>query len=114
MEEHFGDVARKARIKARVSIRQLADALGWSPVYVSDIERGSRNPPRDKVRQWAELIGADPDAFERLSLAARDTIELPVGSNRDLALALTRKWGRLTQEQEERLLGLLREGEGSL
>lgn len=112
MEVRFGDVARTARVKARVSLRDLASRLQWSPVYVSDIERGTRNPPSaEKAREWAEAVGADGDEFVSLSLMGRDAVELPVADHAELALALARKWGRLTPDQKEGMMRILREGD---
>lgn len=49
----------------------VARALGISVVYVSDIERGNRQPPLHHARKWAECVGGDPNEFERVAMADR-------------------------------------------
>jgi transcriptional regulator with XRE-family HTH domain len=110
MGERFGVVARKARIEKEVPLRRLAAALGWAPAYISDIERGHRSaPPREKARQWAELVGGDPEEFERLAITDRESVELPVQDHPELAVVLTRTWKGMTKEQEAEVLKVLRE-----
>ena len=41
----FGQFLRQRREELRISVRALANAIGMSPVYLSDIERGNRNAP---------------------------------------------------------------------
>lgn len=109
MGVRFGQYARSARLDQEVTLKAVADAIGFTPAYISDIERGNRNPPTPaKVRQWAILIGADPEKFVRLAALDRSAIELPLtGSSAtkgELALTLARAWDHLTPEQEEQLM----------
>lgn len=108
MEQGFGRTARAQRVKARVSLRDLGQQLGWSPVYISDIERGSRNAPSpEKAQQWAAAIGGDPEEFARLAMESRGSIELPTTQRPDLALQLARKWRELTDDEADRLKQIL-------
>lgn len=38
-----GATARKERVRAGISLRNMADAMGLSAPYLSDLERGKRN-----------------------------------------------------------------------
>lgn len=38
-----GATARKERVAAGISLRNMADAMGLSAPYLSDLERGKRN-----------------------------------------------------------------------
>lgn len=111
MRRGFGDLARDARVGAEKTLKEVADALGYTVAYVSDIERGNRNPPStDVARKWASLLGANPDDFEWYAQLDRRSIEFPVDrddldamSNR-VALTLARKWRELSQESLEEIL----------
>ena len=60
INKQFGATVREIREAAGTSLRELARRLGWSAAYVSDIERGRRNPPGQatEVEAWADAIGA--------------------------------------------------------
>jgi transcriptional regulator with XRE-family HTH domain len=111
MRRGFGDIARDARVAAEKTLKEVADALGYTVAYLSDIERGNRNPPTaDIARKWASLLGADPDRFEWYAQLDRRSIEFPVNrddldavSNR-VALTLARKWRDLSDERLEEIL----------
>lgn len=80
----FGVHARKARMQARVSLIDLARQLGWTPVYISDIEQGNRNPPRlEKAREWAVALGADPDEFARLAMTPCQQLAYAISDGAD-------------------------------
>lgn len=108
----FAEAARSARIEAEVSLRKVAEALGWTPAYVSDMERGNRPAPSlDVVRRWARIVGADPTEFERLAVLDRESVELPIqqgGEKSELAIALLRHWGEITDDQAQALAEDLR------
>lgn len=44
-DKTFGQCIRKRREELGVSVRALAEKIGMSAVYLSDIERGNRNAP---------------------------------------------------------------------
>lgn len=44
-EKTFGQCIRSRREELGISVRSLAEKIGMSPVYLSDIERGNRNAP---------------------------------------------------------------------
>lgn len=59
--KEFGTIARELRLQQNKSLRGLAARIGKSPAYVSDIERGRRNPPKDGViKDWADALGVSP------------------------------------------------------
>ncbi len=105
--DRFGDYARVQRENRRISLRSLAEALGLSAPYVSDIERGNRNPPdREKLTRWANLIGEEPEAFIRRGELDRRSVEIPVNfnpANTELALSFARKLPTMTDEERVQL-----------
>jgi transcriptional regulator with XRE-family HTH domain len=107
----FGTEVRNARTRKEISLREVAKKLGFTPVYISDIERGNRNPPGpNTVREWAEIVGLDADSLIRLAAMERPSVELPINgspSKGELAFALARKWPQMTRDQERELLEYL-------
>ena len=110
----FGILARDTRMQNRHSLKEVAEGLKKSIVYISDIERGNRNAPTPQMaRLWARLIGGDPEEFERVALGERDAIELSVsGKENDAlrsgaALALARTWDNLPDDKFAAIMKLL-------
>lgn len=111
--ERFGDYARVQREKRRISLRTVAQEIGFTPAYVSDIERGNRNPPAPHiVQKWAMAIGEDVDSFVRRSVLDRDKVEIPV--NRDpekaaFAMTFARTFDHISESKKAQILKLLEE-----
>lgn len=51
-----GEAARKARIKADVTLRRLAEEMGFSAAYLSDLENGRRNWDEDLTDLYYERL----------------------------------------------------------
>lgn len=114
----FGETARDIRVGSRKPLSAVAEELGYSAVYISDIERGNRNPPPPSVaRKWAEVIGGDPLEFERLALLARKAVELEVDQTHEDALvnqaafALARRWKTLDEPSLRKIIQVVEEDE---
>ena len=45
----FSEFAAQKRYDRGITIRRMAEVIGTSPSYYSDIERGRRNPPDSKA-----------------------------------------------------------------
>ena len=45
----FGDFLHQKRMNKKVTYRDLADVLGVTPPYISDIEKGRRNAPTKEI-----------------------------------------------------------------
>ena len=76
MDSAFGKRLRELRTESGILQSAFAETCHISAAYLSDIERGRRNPPADKViREWAGYL--DPGNFEEIGqqligLAAQD------------------------------------------
>ena len=76
MADAFGKRLRELRTELQILQSSFAEQCGISPAYLSDIERGRRNPPADRViLAWARIL--DPDHADELGgelvgLAAQD------------------------------------------
>lgn len=59
---NFGLYLRKLREDRNLRQADLAEKIGVSPVYISDIERGRRNPPdSEKLRIWVDQLSLSQD-----------------------------------------------------
>lgn len=58
----FGAYIKAARIKAKVSQRDLAERAGIDFTYLSKIENGKMAPPSEEtIRKIAEILGEEPE-----------------------------------------------------
>ncbi len=76
MAQAFGKRLRELRSERQILQAAFAEKCRISPAYLSDIERGRRNPPADKViLEWAASLdqgNAEDIGQELLGLAAGD------------------------------------------
>ena len=92
----FGGEIRRLRIEAGRTLKDVATALGGVSVpYVSDIERGRRNPPTlEKIRLLAGLFNCpeEEDRLAELAVLDRGTISMTPKDEeqRQLLVALDR------------------------
>lgn len=99
----FGEELRKFRLSAKITLKELSGHLGWSIVYLSDIELGNRNPPsKDKIFSIAKFIGCDFDHLFNLSNIEKGKIVLTLSGKSksvvNLALMLSRNWDSITDK----------------
>lgn len=70
----FGEMISRMREKRELTLRRMAEEIGVSAPYLSDIEHGRRNPPEDRLDLIAEKLGLTPSEKEQMfDLAAKDT-----------------------------------------
>lgn len=55
----IGEKIREIRKSKNMTLRDLAEKLGVSFVYVGQIERGERTLTTPKLREWGEALGVD-------------------------------------------------------
>lgn len=112
MAREFAKLARQARLQARVTLREVAEALGMSVAYVSEVERGNRpTPSMQRAELWARAVKTDPETLVRAACADLEMVELTVDHlpqhQREVALALGRAYDGLSEEQARRILEIL-------
>lgn len=54
----FGAAIRKQRERCQLTQQQLAARARIHRTYISDIERGARNPSIDSIKRIADALGA--------------------------------------------------------
>lgn len=109
----FGSKLREFREQAKKTLKDLAEAMDVSVVYVSDIERGRRNPPQtDKLIKIAHLLNIDVHTLEDWADRDRSRVELNFESRTeivsDAALVLARKWDTLTDEEASEIMEIFK------
>lgn len=74
----FGDFLQEKRKESELTLRALAEKLGWSAPYLTDIEKGRRNPPDlEKLNMLSDIFNLSEDEKkEMMELAGkkRETI----------------------------------------
>lgn len=56
----FGENVRKVRLAQRLTQQDLAAKLGMERSYLSELERGRRNPTIHALGRLADALGVDP------------------------------------------------------
>ena len=65
MYANFGEMISKKRTEKKITLRKLAELLNVSPAFLSDVERGRRNPfdDRAKLDQLSELFNLSQEEY---------------------------------------------------
>lgn len=110
--ERFGRYLRRLRENAGMRLKDLADKMDWTPVYVSDIELGRRNPPSpEKIRQIASVLGVDYQELLNLADQEKKKVVLDLDNERprrtEMALMLARSWDGLAEDEIEEMKVIL-------
>ena len=117
--QNFGEFLQKKREAKQITLRKMAEMLKMSAPYLSDIEKGRRNPPEmDKLDQIAQiLLLSDEERTVMLDLAGkmrntvapdlpeyimeRDYVSAALRTARDLD-ASEADWLRVVEELKQR------------
>ena len=97
--DQLGDYLREQRTASRLSLRQLADQVGVSNPYLSQIERGLRRPSAEVLQQLAKALRV---SAETLYIRA-GILSLEDSDVRSVELAILADAG-LTERQKQSLL----------
>jgi transcriptional regulator with XRE-family HTH domain len=59
---NFGDFISKKRVEKKITLRKMADMLGVSAPFLTDVEKDRRNPfDMEKLNTLAEILGLTQD-----------------------------------------------------
>jgi transcriptional regulator with XRE-family HTH domain len=108
MRKTFGRELRRLRCGAGLTLVDVADEMGWSIVYLSDIERSRRNPPSPRdIEKLLRIIGSIDmlPVMLRLAVEERKSIEIPIDRSsdvevNDMLVALARQVGEGALDRE--------------
>ena len=96
-----GEFIKTQREVARMSVRRLADLAGVSNPYLSQIERGLRNPSADILNQIAKALQISAESlYERAGLLVSD------GKPRGTVREAIANDPMLTPEQQQALINV--------
>jgi transcriptional regulator with XRE-family HTH domain len=85
MPQRFGEALRKRRREANKTLSDIADVLGVSVVYVSDVERGNRRPlNNDSIIKVAKFLKTEPEPLIKAADRERGVIEYDITKARPL------------------------------
>jgi len=78
-EQKFGELIAGKRAAMGITLRGMAEMLGITPAYLSDIEKGRRNPPEKRLlEKMATELHLDDEEIDYLfDLAGRGRDEVP-------------------------------------
>jgi transcriptional regulator with XRE-family HTH domain len=119
MSGHYGEELRRLRRATGRTLADLADVLECSIAYMSDVERGRRNPPpTEGTKKLLAALGKLEHLPRMLMLAAksRNSVEISVkGKADDIAnmvagLARSCDEGTLDEETARKIIKLLEKG----
>jgi transcriptional regulator with XRE-family HTH domain len=115
----YGDHVRIIRQSNGMSLREVAERLGVSHVYLSEVERGTRCPMvQEKTIRLAGIIGTDVDRLIALAASVRGfTFDVRPDASRvqiKLLLSFNAAWDKLTDQDCEKLLSIVEKRRGSV
>ncbi len=110
----FGEMIRKCRIAAGKTLKQAADLLSVSVVYISEVELGKRPAfSRERIESLAKLYGTDPQPL--LEEACREKgfleVDMEFASPVQLRALSGLARGGLTEDQWEDICNVIQRKE---
>jgi transcriptional regulator with XRE-family HTH domain len=97
----FGNELRAIRRNAKLTLLDLAKVAGLSVAYVSQIERGERNPPNNTVIViWLRLMKCSHrlDEFIELAKSSQTRVSVPLDNTRSKANSVLTALARSYEE----------------
>lgn len=110
----FGKACRKLRIDRGELLKDMADKLEVTSSYLSAVEIGKRNIPKEWPEMIAKLYGlkeADQHKLLRAARLSQKTVSLQLdnlsGDDRELAFAFARDFGELDEVDKDKIKKIL-------
>jgi len=114
MITEFGKVLRKIRIDRDEILKDMASKLNVTAAYLSSVENGKREIPREWVFEIIQIYELGEDEaleIEEAALASRKSIKFKLDEesarDRDLVLAFARRFRDLSDSDVEVMKDLL-------
>lgn len=108
----FGELIRTSRRRLNKSLQDVANALGVTVVYVSEVERGKRPPfTQERLPALAQVLELDLDELKTVAWAERRAIEWDPStvSDKQIEALMALARGGLSDNQLERILEIARQ-----
>jgi len=103
----FGELIRSSRRGLDKSLQDVADALGVTAVYVSEVERGKRPPfTIERLSALAEVLELDLDRLRAAAWAEKRMIEWDpsTASDKQVQALVALARGGLSESQLDEIL----------
>jgi len=107
----FGELIRSNRRRLNKSLQDVADALGVTAVYVSEVERGKRPPfTVERLPSLAQILELELDELKTAAWAQRKMIEWDpsTASDKQIEALMALARGGLSDSQLEAILEIAR------
>lgn len=116
MVSEYGKILRKIRIDKGLTMAQMAKAVGITSAYLSTIERGNRNIPKNLTKNIINHYKLSNEQVEELQKAeylSMDSIEIDLSdidlSKKTLVLSLANNLKNMTYEQVAMIKNIVEE-----
>jgi len=115
MNETFGQLFRRLRNEKGNTLKQVAEYLGVSVTYISDVERTARAPfTRERIRVAAEFLDVHPNQLFTCAAEYYGAYRLSVSQHtrpaaRHVGARLMERWAELSDEELGRITQILDE-----
>jgi transcriptional regulator with XRE-family HTH domain len=105
----FADLIRHQRKNLGLTLADVAEALNCSIPYVSELERGVKEPPsKEKLRKLAGILKIEYAELVTESELSRRCVEVDLegagAKQRQLAVMLARRLDRLSDDEAQELI----------
>lgn len=110
MKESFGDFIRTCRRNRELTLQEVADELGVSVVYVSEVERGKRPPfVAERLEKLAKILHVDTRLLKSAAMRERSVIEFDPRrtSLKQVEVLNSLARGGLSDEQLDEILNIV-------
>lgn len=112
----FGKAVRHLRIEHEMLLGEMADMLGVSSSYISQIETGKKQIPDgfvEKVAKLFQVVGADLIQLHAEAAKSMSEFRINVGSaaspkDRILANEIAMEFARLSPDAKEKIQSIMR------
>lgn len=115
--ESFGALIRASRRRQDKSLQEVADALGVTAVYVSEVERGKRPPfTMERLPALAEVLSMDVRILIKAAWIERRMIEWDpsLASDKQISALVELARGGLSDSQLEEILTIAKKKQAEM
>jgi transcriptional regulator with XRE-family HTH domain len=110
----FGKFCRKLRIDRGELLKDMADKLGVTPSYLSAVETGIRNVPKDWFEKISSIYALNEkdraalhNAIHNSQLTIKFNLKELKNDEKELVLAFARELKSLNDEDKKRIQSIL-------
>jgi transcriptional regulator with XRE-family HTH domain len=100
----MGNGLKAARIRAKMTLQQAADALGLSLSGYGKKERGARGLKGDFIRRACEVFGVEPEAIIRETKTFSFSQDIDPGRLAQLVILARERLGSLPEAEAKQLI----------